>query len=249
MKLHLASDIHLEFGKFNHTPPECDVVVLAGDIGTGVSGVMWAGETFDKPVVMISGNHEFYGRRRLHRHYEKMKAKAQEYNNVHFLQNESVVIDGVRFIGCTLWTDFKLIGNQPIVMMNAKSMMNDYQHILFDIGKPIQPFHILTEHEKSVEFIVDELSKPFDGKTVVVTHHLPSEQSCFPEYKGNSSNVFYASNLESLIQIYKPILWLHGHTHNSRDYMIDETRIVCNPRGYVGYALNPEFKPDLVIEI
>jgi len=251
MRIHLISDVHNEFGELTYTPPECDVVICAGDIHPGVAGVMWAAETYGsamgQDVIYVAGNHEFYGKRVLHRHYEKMEAKADDLS-VHFLQNQVVVIDGVRFIGCTLWTDFNLNGDQPLAMLQAQGSMNDYRLICHAINKVITPYTILNEHQISFMFLQDELSKDFDGPTVVITHHAPSELSCLPRYRGNSLNGAYASRLDKFIEIMQPTLWVHGHIHDAKDYMIGNTRVVVNPRGYVGCE-ETGFNPELILEV
>ena len=251
MKIHPVSDVHNEFGVLKYNPPECDVVVCAGDIHPGVAGVIWAGETYGslagQPVIYVAGNHEFYGKRRLNRHYEKMQEKADSLG-VHFLQNKTVVIGGVRFIGCTLWTDFDLFGDQPLAMIRAHNRMNDYRQILWDIGVPLTPHHILREFKTSFDFLQDELAKPFSGKTVVITHHAPCEQSCPPQYKGHGLNPCYASKLERFVEITKPNLWVHGHCHDATNYTVGNTNVVLNPRGYVGHE-QTGFDDQLIIEI
>lgn len=94
-----------------------------------------------------------------------------------------------------------------------------------------------------------ELRRPFDGATVLVTHHLPSYRSVAPNFGGHPLNPCYASNLDGLIERYKPALWIHGHTHMSCDYQLGATRVVCNPRGYVNHNLNVDFKAGLVLRI
>lgn len=258
MRLHVISDLHMEFGGMprGHTPPECDAVVLAGDIATGVVGVMWAARytSPEIPRIYVPGNHEFYGRRRYHRHLEKMKEKAAQmkaegYGDVHVLNNDMVVIDGVRFLGATLWTDFNLFGTAHLSAMAAQREMNDYQQI-----EKVQQVRLTADdtrsfHLESRYFLNEQLRQPFDGKTVVVTHHAPSEQSSHPRYRGSPLNPSYASRLEGLICSYSPALWVHGHMHDNSDYMICDTRVVCNPRGYVGHELNPGFDPQLVLEV
>lgn len=253
MKIHLVSDIHLEFtgGQYDYTPPDCDVVICAGDIQPGVAGVMWAASNYGAPngqdVIYVAGNHEFYGKRRLWRHYEKMEAKANDLR-VKFLQNKTIVIDNVRFVCCTLWTDFNLCGDQPLAMIRAQGAMNDYRMICYDINRLITPRIILNEHEKSFEFLQDELSKDFDGPTVVVTHHAPSELSCAEKYRGDPLNCAYASRLDKFIEIMQPTLWVHGHVHEAKDYMIGNTRVVINPRGYVGHE-QTGFDSGLILEV
>ena len=258
MKIHPLSDLHLEWSssKFEAAtvaPEGTDVVVLAGDIHPGVYGMLWAAKTFKNlPIVYVAGNHEFYGHRRIERHYEKMAAKAEELG-IHFLQNETVVIDSVRFVGGTLWTDFNLRGDQPIAMVQAAMPggMNDYKQISQGKWKntKLRPQTVLNEHEKTMEFLMDELGTDHDGPTVVVTHHAPSERSCFPGYRGDGDNVYYATKLDRFVEMHSPALWVHGHIHQSVDYEIGETRVATNPRGYFPANINPNFDVNLLLEV
>jgi predicted phosphodiesterase len=247
MKIHLLDDVHLEFGAYQPVQPDCDVVVLAGDIAPGVQGLMWAREKFSGPIVAVAGNHEFYGKRRLLRHYEKLRAKADELGDVHFLERDTVIIDGVRFIGATLWTDFGLNGDQPLAMERARDAMNDYQQIKWDVGVPLRPQHILDQHNISRAYIERELSNKHDGPTVVVTHHAPSIRSIHEDFRYHD-NTGYASRLEHLMFEYEPEAWLHGHVHRPCDYVMGETRVLCNPRGYDGRE-KTGWNPSLVFEV
>lgn len=272
MKIHLLSDIHLEFGKFKHTPPECDLAILAGDIHPGVKGLVWANETFGDidvyendpdsyiPVVAIAGNHEYYnGNRQLPRFNDTLAQKADDLY-INFLQNQAIVIDGVRFVGCTLWTDFSLVGNQPLMMMQAEMIvtpypketrrMNDYNYVKQEGGGRLRTDTVLAEHIKSRQFLEETLSEDFDGPTVVITHHAPSEMSCNNHFKADPENAFYATNLHRMIEVMQPTVWVHGHMHSSSDYMIGDTRIITNPRGYVGQSgYNQDFDPNFVFEV
>jgi len=258
MKISLLSDIHLEFGKFDHTPPDCDVVILAGDTSPGVKGLVWAAETFgDTPVIYIAGNHEFYNQnRQLPRFYDKLHEKAKGLG-INFLQNETIVINGVRFVCCTLWTDYALLGDATLQMLSAQvtdsqgmRAMNDYNLIKQRGGGKLFPATVLAEHEKSMEFLTEALAQEFDGPTVVATHHAPSEISCGYKFKGNSDNPFYASNLHRFIEVMDPTAWVHGHVHSSSDYMVFDTRVMTNPRGYVGRpGYNHDFDPNFVFEV
>lgn len=237
------------------SPPDADVTILAGDVATGVVGVMWAAEKFGaRPVVYVAGNHEFYGSgRRYFRHLEKLKAKAEEMNaqgaNIHVLENDAVVIDGTRFLGCTLWADFDLYGTAPISQQIAQREMNDYNCIRLDHGRMLTAADTAEFHRASRFWLSETLRQGHDGPTVVVTHHAPSEMSSHPRYRGDPCTPAYASRLEGLICDLRPALWVHGHMHNSSDYTICDTRVVVNPRGYVGHELNPDFDPNLVIEV
>lgn len=259
MRIAILSDLHMEFsgGKFSgYQPPECDVVVIAGDAHPGVLGIMWMAMTFGStPVVCCSGNHEYYGKRQIHRHTVKMQDKAAEMNReygsqIHYLQNSSVVIHGVRFLGGTLWTDFKLMGQEVQAKLAAQSQMNDYRQILMSQGRAITPDFIQREHETTRDFFVHALGETdFSGPTVVVSHHPPSDRSRDPRYGNDILNSCYASNLDWIMHEYGPALWCHGHIHNSSDYHIHKTRVICNPRGYAPSDLNPDFDPALVVDI
>lgn len=250
MKLHIISDIHLEFGKLSraYDPPECDAVILAGDIATGVVGVMWAAETFKVPVIMVPGNHEFYGKRIHAEHIEKMREKARG-SSVMVADNAVIEIAGVVFLCATLWADFDLYGNAPLAMQVAAQKSNDYRQIRSADRVLLRPEDTQAMCQESKFFLSEALRRPAAGKTVVVTHFAPSEMSSLPQYRGDLLTPAYASRLEDLILDTQPALWVHGHMHNSSDYRIGETRVICNPRGYYGYELNPEFDPGLVIEI
>lgn len=250
MRIHLLSDLHFEFAKMprSYTPPECDVVVLSGDISAGLPGVMWAVDTFTVPVIYIPGNHEYYVKRPWRDHLAKMKQKT-ESSNVHVLHNETVEIDGVRFIGATLWADFNLYGQNFLHQQAAQRGMNDYAFIWETDNTRFHSDNSLAEHQASRFFINEELSKPFDGKTVVCTHHGPTHLSIVSKWDMHPLTPAYASRLENIILDHKPVLWTHGHIHDSVDYVIGDTRVVANPRGYEGHEINPLYNNQLVIEI
>jgi Icc-related predicted phosphoesterase len=249
MKIHILSDVHLEFAKFKYEVPECDVVVLAGDIHPGVAGVMWAQDTFgDTPVLYVPGNHEFWGKRRLHRHLEKMKDKAKG-SNVQVLYNDAVVLGGVRFMGATMWTDFNLYGNPHNACIVARADMGDYEEIWMDVRQPIIPQDLIREHNVSKVFMYTTTAQPFEGKTVMISHHAPSELSCAEKYRNDKLTPAYASRLENDMLDMNIDLWIHGHIHDSADYMIGDSRVICNPRGYHGHYLNPDFDSSLVVEV
>lgn len=243
MKIRYFSDIHLEFGKFKYEDDDSDVVVIAGDLGVGKSGLAWIKNNMkNKPVIYVAGNHEFYTNKYyLQKLYNEL-AIAAKGTNIHFLQNESVVIDGVNFIGATLWTDYDLYGNQNLGMWNARQRINDYQLIHASATEIVWPDHLLDEHKKSVQSILTLIDRTKNN--VIVTHHSPTEKSLDSRYENSSLNVAYASNLEKFIQLDPSIsTWIHGHTHASADIQIGQCRVVCNPRGYVGHELNHKFDP------
>jgi predicted phosphodiesterase len=255
MKFHVLSDLHLEFATFDPFQTDADVVVLAGDIGKGVNGIYWARAAFpDKEIVYVPGNHEFYGLQRGET-LAAMRLAAQE-NDIHLLDNDSVVIgssderDRVRILGCTLWTDFALFGPDMKVqaMQTGHDKLNDFRLIREDASR-FSPARSVELHEHSLAWLIGILDTPFDGKTVVITHHLPSAQSVVERYKFNLLSACFASELDYLFG--KMNLWVHGHTHENLDYESRGTRVICNPRGYVSYggAENFDFNPRLLVEI
>lgn len=249
MKILVFSDLHLEFGPF--TPGEChaDVVVLAGDIHLKTRGVEWAIETFkDKPVLMILGNHEYYG----HKYpnlVDKAKALSQG-SNLHVLENDAIEIDGVRFLGCTLWTDFRLFGDPRLAGYFCQQEMTDFKKIrVAPRYSKLNPVDVVKIHQASRAWLSDQLAWDYSGKTVVITHHAPSAHSLPERPPGELTGAAYASHLDAFINERRIDLWVHGHVHNSCDYPIGETRVACNPRGYHPDHLNPNFQTDFVVEV
>lgn len=230
------SDLHLEFGEMTENPKPLDgatnVLILAGDI-TVKARVDWIidmSRIFEH-VIYVPGNHEFY-----RGDLEKILVKTQaafndaEANNVMLLQNENVVIDGVTFHGTTFWTDFD---NQNVMtMMRIENALNDYHVIRYDdYTKRFNAKKALIEHMVAKEYLATNVMP----RDVVITHHAPSFQSVADDYRAADTNGGYCSNLDDFVAELNPSLWFHGHIHQQMDYFIDKTRILCNPRGYVGY--------------
>lgn len=250
MKILTLSDLHLELSSFTPQVVDVDVVVLSGDIHKGNLGIYWARETWpDKPIVYVAGNHEFYRQDRI-KTIENLRSAANEMN-VHFLDNDEVIIDGVRFLGCTLWTDFDLFGAErhKECMSLAKDRLSDFS-VIEENGFTFTPEDSLRLHNQSRDWLSRKLiGESYDGNTVVVTHHCPSWQSVAPKYQSDLLSACFASRLDKLIGYSS--LWIHGHTHESFDYELKGTRVICNPRGYVhrGTIENENFDPIKVIEL
>lgn len=250
MKLHILSDLHNEFSHFMPTAAskEADVIVLAGDIWKHDKGIYWARQAWpDKKIIYVAGNHEFYGRNR--KDVVSQLHIAAEKTGVHFLDDDEVVIDGVRFLGSTLWTDFELFGDREGSMLEGMQSLNDFR-VINEGDWVFSPIDSVNLHNKSLAFLKIKLAEKFNGKTVVVTHHLPSKLSVAERFKSDALSACFASNLDRLFG--KSELWLHGHTHDSFDYVSSGTRVVCNPRGYCRYeggGENGSFDPGLILEI
>jgi predicted phosphodiesterase len=261
MKIKILSDLHIEFGDFFIPDGENEketVVVLAGDIGLVKKPYTYRdfiADTCDrfKKVIWIMGNHEFYGTN-FPTALAKVWNATLEHENLEIVEKETVVIDNVAFVCATLWTSMD--NNNIMTMADAKLWMNDYKQIRTGPEyepwrQKLAPLDTMSDHRRAVEFIFPEIVKQKeDGKkVVVVTHHLPSFQSIHESRKGDELNGAYASELFEDIADTKPDVWIHGHTHDSSDYMLADTRVICNPRGYKGHELNRNFKHDLTIEI
>lgn len=248
MKLWVLSDLHTEFGEAFHpqeAPEGAGACVAAGDFTSDVRASVRLLSQVPLPVVFVPGNHEYYGQDMEERLAEAREAAA-ETGNVHLLDDDVAVIGGVRFIGSTLWTDFRLEGVRDLAMRHALSSMNDFRLISRRAGVRFTPAHSVSLHEKSRRFLSDVLRIPFGGPSVVVTHHCPHPGSVHPRYRGDLLNAAFTSDLTDVIEAGRPELWIHGHTHARMDYQVGVTRILCNPRGYP--RENREFDPQLVVD-
>ena len=247
MRLHILSDLHTEFASFDPPATDADVVVLAGDIGVGPGGIQWASRQFpEAPVLYVPGNHEYYG----HDIRDTTLLSAAVPANVRVLNNDTCEIDKVRFLGTTIWTDFRLYGEEEAWLSRetARKLIDDFVSIRRG-DRLFTPEDSVALHEASKAWLVSELGKDFDGPTVVITHHLPASPSIAEKYKDDPLNPAFASKLEDIIEEYRPELWIHGHTHVACDYEVFGTRVVCNPRGYPSESQARGFAPGLVVEV
>ena len=263
MKLRIMSDLHIEFmlktDDFDilAMPDDKDtVLILAGDIHSSkhLHSVFDKFTDQFKAIVFVYGNHEFYGTNMPAVPLKVDKAIAH-LSNVFVLDADTVLIDDVHFVGATLWTDMD--NHNQMVMWDAGAMMTDYKCIR--TGPRHEPWKRPLKPVDTIRFHIEERNYMFRmitdlkeaGETVVaVSHHLPSYQSIGPGYKGSSLNGAYASELWEQVDDSKPDLWIHGHTHDSMDYMLtDHTRVICNPRGYWPDDMNPVFDIFLTVDL
>ncbi|CDF86676.1 hypothetical protein PKB_5364 [Pseudomonas knackmussii B13] len=247
MRIRVLSDLHHEHfdGRRELPEVEADLVVLAGDIHEHLQGLHWAREAFpDTPVVYVSGNHEFYDSD-LPDLTQAMRNLARALD-IHFLENDAVVIEGVRFLGATLWTDFRLYGedNRDLTLQRALQLMPDFSCIDW-FTQPYTPALSQQLFQASRDWLAAQLAEPFAGPTVVVSHHAPSARSIPPQYVGDSLSPAFASDLEALVE--QCDLWIHGHVHDALDYRIGCGRVVCNPGGYP--RERGGFDPYCVVEV
>ena len=257
MRIWALSDLHVDFDHggascLPETYPDSDVVVIAGDVCEGNQrAIEWIhDQRFSRPVVYVAGNHEYYGR---HRENDLALARraARLVPNLHFLQNDQTIIDGVRFLGATLWTDYKLYGepHAAACMLAAKSGLNDHRNIW--TGDPLRPWlpkDCVEEHHRSAGWLEMMLSVRHRGPTVVVTHHAPSPRSVnFRKFPGSPLNAAFASNLEKAA--WSCDMWIHGHIHDATQYKIADASVVCNPRGYPALGEESGWDPALVVSV
>jgi Icc-related predicted phosphoesterase len=248
MKIQILSDLHIEFQPFQIPTTEADVVILAGDIHVAKKGVLWAKEKIqDKPVLYVLGNHEYYGKA-----YPKLVDDLKELaigSNITVLENDSIEIDGVRFLGCTLWTDFKLFGDPRVAGFNASEKMNDYRKIRVSPDyRKLRSIDTSVIHNKSRSFLEKVFIANPDIPTVVITHHAPSLRSLSAHRHDDLLSAAYVSDLDEFVANSRAKIWIHGHIHTQQDYWIGKTRVICNPRGYPDKP-NPAFQPDLVLSV
>jgi predicted phosphodiesterase len=234
MKIHVLADLHLEFGEFSPPPVAADVVVLAGDIHIKGRAIPFIRNLFpDTPVIYVPGNHEYY-RGALPKLDDTLRDAARD-TPVHYLENEEWKLDGVRFLGCALWTNYTLFGfdRRAECMAAAELAMNDYALIRVSPKfRRLTPAHTAILHRRSRQWLEERLAEPFQGKTVVVTHHAPSLRSVQPRFHEDPVTAAFAENMEDFIRAHPIDLWIHGHTHHCVDYAIGNCRIVSNQRGY-----------------
>lgn len=257
MRILVLSDLHLEHWRGRSPLPDLmlstpDIVVLAGDIAQGADAVEWAADTFKPlPVLYVAGNHEFYGGH-VGTVLEAIKAACSTTANVHFLDRNSFSYHGVRFLGATLWTDFNLFHDTNFSMRVVQNSLNDYRLIETGVGRTLTVEDTLHFHLGDIDF-VDRMLDCDDHnhrKTVCITHHAPSFRSVPMKFRYDLVSAGYASNLDHVAS--KADLWIHGHTHDSFDYMIEQCRVVCNPCGYplvFGKPENTKFNPNFIVEI
>ncbi len=245
MRIHLLSDLHNEFDPFFPEPLDCDVVILAGDIDLKARGVEWAKQAFSVPVLYVPGNHEFYGGH-LTRTLEALRAAGDEH--VQVLDRDEVILAGVRFLGATMWTDFAATGNPHISAFSAQNALADFRQIRAENYRRIRPADLVAKAVQAKDWLRMKLSEPFDGPTVVITHHAPTLRSLQDNpHAGTDLDAAFANRWEDLMGGDKVALWVHGHSHTAVDYDVAGTRVVSNPRGYPGEEAG--FRSDWVIEV
>jgi predicted phosphohydrolase len=232
----------LEFGLLEAPDNDADIIVAAGDIGVGAQGLDWL-KALNKPVIYVAGNHEFYTQE-----YQQTLQSLRKQcagSNVHFLENDCFIFQGVRFLGCTLWADLFVDGDKKAEALGKT--LNDFRKIQFAQAS-FDTVQFSQLHQGSKTWLEQELAQPFSGQTVVITHHAPS----FWSWKDSAQalkKLAYCNDLKPLLHEYEIAVWFHGHVHTPGDYRIAGARILCNPRGYFGKKMVPGFDQNRMVEI
>ena len=250
LKIQLLSDLHCEFDKYKWNIPEtdCDLIVLAGDIGNGLWGIEWAirqSQKLKKPIFFIFGNHDYY--------YNDLSVldEAKDYvknTNVRVLEKDVIEFEGYNIAGCSLWTDYQLYGltGKVLSMHTAPKFMADHSQIKNANGSKFKPEDALRLHEESIHWLATQLYNLDD--VIVITHHTPLAQTIGPEYRGDILSPCFANDFEELIHATQPLLWMSGHTHHNTDILIGDTRVISNQKGYKSENVTG-FNPSLIIEV
>lgn len=250
MKIQIASDLHTEHKrrspKLDMT--DADVIVLAGDIGVGVPAIDWAADlsqAHGKPVIFVAGNHEFY-----HSDYRVTLDALREAavsRNVLFLEQDMVVLGGVRFLGTTLWTDYACNVQVPpdLARWIADKNLADHEVVRFE-GRRFRPEDAYRLHRQATAWLLAQLEQS-PNPTVVVTHHGPSLLCEHPQFGMNDIAPCFYSERTDLVQ--QADLWIYGHTHANVDIELDPGRLVSNQLGYPHEPVPGGFDPAYVIEL
>ncbi len=229
MNVHILSDLHLERRLYDvsETARKADLIILAGDIHEGTQGMAWAATQFDCKVLYVAGNHEYY-----HGHLEKTLDALRTASNDHvqFLEQQELVLEGVRFLGSTGWTDFSALGNSSASAWATRQRYGDFDAIRAANGRWVQQADFSELNHNARQWLAERLSIPFEGPTVVITHYAPSARSMSPQETLVAADASFFNHWDDLFRAAVP-LWIHGHTHMAVDYLQSGTRVLSNPRG------------------
>lgn len=245
-RLHILSDLHLSMQALDIPDVAADVTILAGDVSRPRAALEWAA-CLPRPVLFVPGNHEFYGGCIPEVRAELARLAAD--HGVHMLDQQSLVLGGVRFLGATLWSDFNLYGKELSgqAMAKAAELMRDFHVIRNADGSRFRPQDCARLFAEQFAWLDEQLSMPHAGPTVVITHHAPSLRSVHPRFADSLLSAAFVSDCSSLLG--RADLWVHGHTHDSFDYFSMGTRVICNPRGYCLKGVNENSAFDAGLQV
>lgn len=259
MKLQILSDLHLDI---NHRQPyqlqdKDTFTIVCGDIAGSVDKTCAWLDANVKQGLFVAGNHMFYGEptRTLQQITQAYEERYPLTNTLSFLNNTTKIVNDVVFVGCTLWTDYKLFGQDAVQVCKfyAEHGMNDFRFGRITHGRKIARLRADDCEKAFYESVanIDKVARQNPDKAVVViTHHAPSLRSVDEQYVDSFLTAAFACNLEEFIVAHPNIkLWCHGHVHTFKDYTIGQCRVVCNPLGYVQYGEKTGFRPGFTIDL
>ncbi len=260
IRIALLSDTHGANSLCYPCLADADIVVLAGDIGSGTEIISYAKSIADEyavPVITIAGNHEYYGNDYLQT-LPDIRELAAQTSDVYFLENDCIQLTvndkTIRILGATLWSDFSLYGHEHRLNSAdiASNKINDFRVIRYGKSQQVlSPEHISSFYRQSVNFLNKELSKPTTcEKTIVITHFAPTLKAIPQRFTGSELAAYFITDQSALIEQYAIDAWFFGHTHHSIDVIQSGTRIVSNQFGYdTEGSTTTGFDPAKVISI
>jgi predicted phosphodiesterase len=257
MKFQVMSDLHLTFPGSKGLPPlvrGVDGVLIAGDICEGMAeAVEVLRPKYPEPteIVIVAGNHEFYSGKLSFQENLTLGREAAARHRVHLLERDVCHLGNIRIIGCTMWTDYCLMGNnlREAAMRTAAATMSDHRRIKWqrDPWQRFRPTEARLLHLESRAFVEQELAKPHAGPTICLFHHGVTPEAIAPSERGQLISAAYTSDLTSIFERYACDLVVTGHTHHSLDARLGAVRYLSNPAGYA--SENPQFNSALVVEV
>jgi len=277
MRIQLLSDLHLErYPDFQPQPaPDVDVLVLAGDIGSYQAGSRLVDDDFGlgrfspltpgspwPRVLFVPGNHEYDGLEFADTHARLQAVCARL--GITWLDQQTVTLGGVRFIGTTLWSDFDALGaTEPTLTRQLQQREKAYRAANFYLrkyttlnqGQPMLAEDIRELSLRCQDWLRQALATPFDGMTVVVTHFAPSLRSADPRYGLTPGTAGFCNALDDLLPYAQ--VWMHGHLHCLNDYVVKGVaqgrdfacRVVANPLGYLSKGEQADFRERFVVDV
>ena len=267
INLSLHSDLHHE-NNFHKplirdkiiTSIEADIFILAGDIHNGLGSINYASAVAkknNKPVLLVAGNHEYYGHD-LKQMEAQLREEAAKRENVYFLEKDAIVLNNVRFLGCTLWSNFELYeqddpGNRMFYMEKAQNLISDFHNITVN-GSLIRGWQMVKLHQTCMVWLTSQLETQHSGPTVVITH-FPPVPGCIedkwkttpPEF--NELSPYFVNDLRAFINTWQPDFWLYGHTHSNINLKIGRTHIITNQQGYISHDDGAGYQTDFLIQV
>lgn len=263
MRLLILSDLHVDAHRAAARHHGCeaspwpplplegvDAVLCAGDVANGPEGLAeLAPRCRGVPLIAVAGNHEYYAGPADTGAVQARLQVLSDAGVLHWLERRSLLLDGLRILGTTLWTDFALYGDAGAGMAACAVVMQDFRGAIRQAGRRLEPADTLAWHRRDRDWLAAELARPFPGPTVVLTHHAPHPDCIEPFYAGDPVSTGFASDLSALFDG-RIALWVHGHCHRATDLRVGATRIVSNPRGYPDEpAAQTGFEPGRIIDL